>query len=258
MIVLTGGPGSSTVALSRAVCISRTILEVMATKRPPKRATSAPARDDVWVARQLVATLGGRFSRELGIDVDQGGREIERWCLAATLFGRRISSTVAMRTYAVLDQAGVRTVADAGQRSWEELVKLLDEGGYVRYDFSTATQLQKMAHVLSEHKGRVVAFMTSGDGEEDAARTLDRLPGWGPTTVRLFLRELGRTDELDPRAASAASHLKLRASRLTDLAARAGADPRDLEAAMVRLSLRHSRGMSSCPGGSRCTAIAPA
>jgi hypothetical protein len=205
-----------------------------------------------------MAKLGGRFSSELGIDVDRGGREIDRWCLAATLFGRRISSSVALRTYAVLDHAGVRTVADAGRRSWEELVKLLDEGGYVRYDFSTATQLQKMADVLSKHKGRVGVLMASGDGEGDAARVLDRLPGWGPTTVRLFLRELGRSDELDPRAAAAASHLKLRTGRLADLAERAGSDPRDLEAALVRLSLRHARGMESCPGGSRCTAIAPA
>ena len=41
------------------------------------------------LARQVVGMLGGRYSAELGIDVDAGDAEIERWFLAATLFGTR-------------------------------------------------------------------------------------------------------------------------------------------------------------------------
>src|SRR5262245_61862233 len=95
-------------------------------------------------ARALVAELGGRYSTELGIDIDEGGGEIERWFLAATLFGSRISASVAMRTYRALASAGIATVQNVGGWSWEELVKLLDAGGYARYDYRMASRLQAL------------------------------------------------------------------------------------------------------------------
>ena len=210
----------------------------MAAASPTKSSakTRNAAHDDVWIAQQLGRTLGGRFSRELGIDTDRGGREIDRWFLAATLFGTRIS-------------------ADVAKRSWDELVKLLDEGGYVRYDFSTATRLLKLAEALAPHKRRASALLSSDEGKHDPVSALDRLPGWGPTTIRLFLRELGQGDQLDPRTEQAAHHLKLKTSKLADLAHRASLDPRDLEAALVRLSLHHAREMERCPGGTRCSVI---
>ncbi len=54
---------------------------------------------DVWLARHVVDTLGGRYSAELGIDVDTGDAEIERWFLAATLLGTRTSAAIADRTF---------------------------------------------------------------------------------------------------------------------------------------------------------------
>ena len=79
----------------------------------------------------------------------EGDREIERWFLASTLFGTRISTSIAVRTYRVLSEDGVSTIDDAAGRSWAELVGLLDRGGYARYDERTARGL------------------------------LDALPGWG-------------------------------------------------------------------------------
>ena len=54
----------------------------------------------------MVAVLGGRYSAELGIDVDSGEAEVERWFVAATLFGARIPARVAERTFGVLAAAG--------------------------------------------------------------------------------------------------------------------------------------------------------
>lgn len=92
------------------------------------------------VARAVVTTLGGRYSTELNIDVDAGDAEVEQWFLAATLFGTRISARVAARTFGVLREAGLRRIAQARRFSWEDLVTLLDKGGYARYDFRTATR----------------------------------------------------------------------------------------------------------------------
>lgn len=101
------------------------------------------------LARAVVA-LGGRYSSQLGIDVDAGDAEVERWFLAATLFGTRISAGVAERTFEVLDGAGLHRVAQARHIPWDDLVALLDRGGYTRYDFRTATRLQDLAEVIGE------------------------------------------------------------------------------------------------------------
>lgn len=214
-------------------------------------------------ARKVVATLGGRFSLELGIDLDAGSDEVERWGLAATLFGNRISTSVAMHTYRVLERAGIRTLADAGTRSREEIVSLLDEGGYARYDERTASRLQMLAAALTDrHEGRLSTVGVELADPDEVEQALRRLPGWGPITVRAFLRELrgvwpGAAPAVDERAAASARHVHLPATSVAALhsvAAAAHLDVRDLEAALVRLALCHD--LAACPGGQECAVVA--
>ena len=209
-------------------------------------------------ARRVVATLGGRFSLELGIDLDGGPEEVERWALAATLLGNRISTAVAMHTYRVLEHAGVTTIADAGNRSRQALVSLLDDGGYARYDERMASRLHALADVIDDRYDGCVSTLgeqaIDADELESALRTL---PGWGPVTVRAFLRELrgvwpGADPELDERAAASARHVHVPADpdALRSLAVAAHLDFRDLEAGLLRLALCHD--FSACPGGEEC------
>jgi archaemetzincin len=220
------------------------------------------------LARRLVGSLGGRYSVALGIDVDREDDEIERWALAATLYGARISTQTAERTYRTFSRAGLTSLADAGAKSFEELVELLDAGGYARYDFRTARRLQALARALeARHGGKIVDFGRIAEPAELEA-ALDALPGWGPVTVDLFLRDLrGVWPAADPpvgaHALRAAEHLRLlRGSQsasagewLEQLAHRAGLDRRDLEASLVRLSLAHRRTTSTCAGGERCVLL---
>lgn len=216
----------------------------------------------------LVQRLGGRYSTELGLDLHRA-RDVERWFLAATLFGTRIATEVAIRTWRTLGAAGVHTIGDTATRSWDELVALLDAGGYTRYDFRTATRLQTLAGVVEKRfGGRVAGLGLRIVDPVELERTLDALPGWGPVTVRVFLRELrgiwpGARPPLDPRAAWAARHLGLtRAARwgpadLDRLAHGAGVDPRDAEASLIRAALAHRRARS-CPGGAACVVMGEA
>jgi len=221
------------------------------------------------VADAVVRSFGGRYSSELGIEVDAGDDEVERWFLAATLFGTRISARIAERTFDQLTRAGIARITDARDREWADLVELLDAGGYTRYDFRTATRLQALAVAVDTRFGGAVAAIGSGCADpSELTASLDALPGWGPVTIHLFLRELrgvwpGARIPLDPNASAMAAHLGWLTGRHPDdltvvrsVAAEAGLDARDVESGLVRLALAHRR-VRDCPGGTRCVLLRP-
>lgn len=219
------------------------------------------------LARAVVGRFGGRYSSELGIDVDSGDAEVERWFVASTLFGTRISAQLAERAYTELDRAGIRRITDAGNRQWEDLVALLDAGGYARYDYRTATRLQMLSQVVADrYEGVISEIGRRFTSPAPLAAALEALPGWGPVTTGLFLRELrgvwpGAHPPLDPRADEAARHMGLLPlhagdglERISRLAEQAHCDARDLEAGLVRLALDHRR-VTDCPGRLACVAM---
>jgi len=65
------------------------------------------------VAHWVVAMLGGRYPAGLGIDLDAGEAEVERWFVAATLFGARIPVRVAERAFGVLAATGLARIDPA-------------------------------------------------------------------------------------------------------------------------------------------------
>jgi hypothetical protein len=212
----------------------------------------------------VVSRLGGRWSTELGIDLDRGGAETERWFLAATLFGCRVSTSVATRTFGALVAAGNSTVQDVEGWSWHHLVEVLDAGSYARYDYRMASRLHALAGAVRDRFGGQVDSLAGFAAPTEVEEALDELPGWGPVTVGLFLRELrggvaGGRPGPDPRSDEAARHLMLpeaagavRDARWLDLvASAAGLDTLDLEAALIRLSIAH-RSFRGCSGGQEC------
>jgi len=232
---------------------------VLSPPRPPHRLRSQDfSIAAVGRARKIVATLGGRFSLELGIDLDRCPEDVERWALAATLLGNRISTAVAMRTYRIFARAGVRTIGDAGGRDREELISLLDEGGQVLYDELMAARLLALAEVVADmYDERLATLGEVVVDPRELEQALEDLPGWGPVTAGAFLRELrglwpGADPPLDASAAIAARHVKLPdvSHALSTLAAAAHLDFRDLEAGLVRLRLCHD--FAGCPGGEEC------
>lgn len=224
--------------------------------------------DTVQLTTRLVELVGGRYSTELGIDLDKGEEEIERWFLAATLFGTRISAGIAERTFRVLQDAGIVRISQASHVATGDLVALLDRGGYARYDFRTAARLHALAAAVDDqYEGRVALIGQRCHSYASVQAALDDLPGWGTVTVGLFLRELrgvwpGAEPPLDERAVRAAHHLGfIQAARndplgaVTWLAFLAHLDVRDLEASLVRIALAHRASMNECPGGIGCTVL---
>ncbi len=152
--------------------------------------------------KSLMESAGGRYSKSLGIDLRSSRRrEVFRWFLASILFGARISERLASKTFQVFNLAGVSSPEKILGRGWDGLVQLLDEGGYARYDFKTATKLLDMAKSLEEeYEGdlnRLHRMASDPADLEDRIQSLAK--GIGQVTTDIFLREMrGIWKKADP------------------------------------------------------------
>jgi hypothetical protein len=138
-------------------------------------------------------TTSPLYSEDLGIDLAQGGEDAcFRWFLASTLYGGRISGTIARHTYQSFDRHGLTSPQAILQAGWDYLVNpVMREGGYVRYDESKSRRLLADCSLLLEkYGGRVGAIHEAATGPGDLEARLRQFPGFGPVTINIFLREL--------------------------------------------------------------------
>jgi hypothetical protein len=99
-------------------------------------------------------------AKKLGINLSsRKEEELFKWFLACLLFGKPIQQEIAERAYARLLSAGLRNPDEVLDAGWDELVRLLDEAHYVRYDFSTATKLFEVCQELKQRYGRMTKLM---------------------------------------------------------------------------------------------------
>ncbi|MFZ5524780.1 MAG: hypothetical protein ACOY9D_11965 [Pseudomonadota bacterium] len=142
---------------------------------------------------ELVRSHGGRYATALGIDLAAAdGGERFKWCIAAILYGTRISEVLATRTWREFAERGMLTPQRITDTGWDGLVKVLDAGGYVRYDFKTATKLLAVcATLLREYAGDLDKLHEAANDPRDLEARIKALgKGIGETTVAIFLREL--------------------------------------------------------------------
>jgi len=141
------------------------------------------------------------YSEELGIKLNEkSDEEIFKWFLASILFGARISETIAKYTYRTFERYNAVTAKKILDAGWDELVRILDEGGYVRYDFSTADKLLGICEILVEKYGSLINVHEQAKDAKDLEQRLLEFKGIGPVTVNIFLRELRPFwDKADPK-----------------------------------------------------------
>lgn len=140
----------------------------------------------------LIEGVGGKFSRELGIDLTRGDPEVFKWFIASVLFGARIGERIAVRTYYEFERAGLLTVNEILAAGWDRLVEILDSGGYVRYDFKTATKFMELSQsLLKDYSGSIEKLHRRAANDRDLAQRMKELAkGIGDTTTNIFLREM--------------------------------------------------------------------
>jgi len=189
------------------------------------------------------------YSQELSLDLT---REEDRfkWFLAAILFAKRLSSQIAKRTFKEFENEGIVTPESILEAGWNKLVEILDSGGYVRYDFSTASNLFELASNLEERFGSLEKLHAHAKDCRDLEKQLLQFKGVGPTAANIFLRELRGIWEkarpsLSPLAQELASKLGLSQEEL---------GLPGVESALVRIRLEFCkrRRCSSCPVKEEC------
>ncbi len=168
---------------------------------------------------ELVERNGGRYASALGIDLaSSDSAERFKWFLAAVLYGTRISGVLATRTWHEFAARGVLSPDRIAATGWSGLVFILDAGGYVRYDYKTATKLlEASASLLNDYGGSLDALHDAATGPRDLESRIKTLAkGIGDVTAGIFLRELrGYWNKAEPmlsplafRAATALGYLR--------------------------------------------------
>ena len=151
----------------------------------------------------LLITNFPTYAETLGIDLKEPSDRF-RWFLASILFGARISEKIAIQTYKAFERHGIDSPDKVIAAGWDELVKILDEGGYVRYDFSTATKLLEIAHRIKDEYGTLDNIYEQSATTEDLERRLIEFKGIGRVTVQIFLRELRGVWQINPEISKSA------------------------------------------------------
>jgi endonuclease III len=152
------------------------------------------AGSEVTAGGSTMTTKARIGPRDLGLHLDHANDdELFKWLVACALFGARISQDIAARGFRELDRAGLLTPGKLADAGWQRLVDLLDAGGYVRYDESTARELIELGtQVRDRYAGRLSGVYDGARSKAELSRRLQEFKGIGPTAAEIFLREADR------------------------------------------------------------------
>jgi len=178
------------------------------------------------------------YAEDLRIDLKVPSGRF-KWFLASILFGARISEKIASNTYKTFERYDVDSAEKIIAAGWDELVRILDEGGYVRYDFSTATKLLDIAGRLKEKYGSLENLYNQSSDTKDLERRLQEFKGIGAVTTQIFLRELRGVWQISPeisdKAKSVAENLDINLQEFE------GEKLSRVETALVKLGIKYCK-----------------
>ena len=129
---------------------------------------------------------------DLDIDIKGGGEPaLFKWFIASFLMGKRIQADIACNAYRVIvEKHGRDTPRKLANCTHRELVAMLGEAHYVRYDESTADRLSALSHRLNdEYGGKLSAVRQASENRADFEKRLQAFDGVGPKTVEIFMRD---------------------------------------------------------------------
>ncbi|HXX24240.1 MAG TPA: DNA methylase [Terriglobia bacterium] len=131
------------------------------------------------------------ITEDLGIQLSsKKEEELFKWFLLCLLYGKPVQQQVAERAFLKLAAARILSPDATLRAGWDDLVRLLDEAHYVRFDFSTATKLLCVSKELKERYGSLTNLLAESKTPSELSKRLQEFKHIGPTTARIFLREV--------------------------------------------------------------------
>jgi len=153
--------------------------------------------------KTLLEKFGQEYSETLGIKLETASDgEVFKWFLASLLFGAPITEASVIKTYRCFLKHRALSPERILKIGWDDLVRILDEGSYTRYDFKTADKLLLvMGNLEKDYDGRLNLLHEKALDSRDLERRLKQLgKGVGDVTVSIFLRDLrGIWKKADPK-----------------------------------------------------------
>ena len=131
-------------------------------------------------------------AHDLRIDLlDSNEAGLFKWLLASFLMGKRIQGAVAARAYQVIVEQHQRdTPQKLAHCTHRQLVVMLGQAHYVRYDETTASRLLSLASKLNnEYAGKVSNIAKASADRQAFEKRLSAFDGIGPKTIEIFMRE---------------------------------------------------------------------
>jgi endonuclease III len=131
-------------------------------------------------------------AHDLRIDLrDASEAGLFRWLLASFLMGKRIQGSIAAKAYQVIIEQHQRdTSQKLAHCTHRQLVLMLGQAHYVRYDETTASRLLALATKLNTEYGGKVSNIVSASADRQAfEKRLSEFEGVGPKTIEIFMRE---------------------------------------------------------------------
>ena len=127
---------------------------------------------------------------DFDLDIYSGDDDLFRWFLLTYLLGKPIQSTVAVRTWKLFIDRQVDFPWAILEMSDWQLVSLLHEGGYTRYQHVMTHALKTSMQQLTDfYDGSLTLMIEDSSNEEELSKRLQKLHGVGPKTAEIFMRE---------------------------------------------------------------------
>ena len=127
---------------------------------------------------------------DFDLDVLSGDDDIFRWFLLTFLLGKPIQSTVAVKTWKLFIDRKLDTPWSILQMSDRQLVSILRQGGYTRYQHVMTHALKTaMQQLVSMYEGSLYIMLDDSADEAQLSKRLQTLYGVGPKTAEIFMRE---------------------------------------------------------------------
>lgn len=130
-------------------------------------------------------------AEDFGLYPLDSDEDLFRWFLLAYMFGKPIQSKVAARTWQVFIDNKLYNPWAINETSERDLVRLLHEGGYTRYQHIMARSLHIcMEQLLRWYDGSLMYMLSISRNEDEFFKEVQKFHGVGPKTAEIFMREI--------------------------------------------------------------------